>query len=245
MNKKVVALLGSSSTAGKGQAYDWIAELRRRRQNGEFRFYNFGVGGDLAYNALQRLSRVLASHPGMVIVWIGANDALASVSKKMRRFFRVSKHLPVDPCPGWFAENVRGIAFRLKQEIPAKIALCSLAPIGEDLSSTNPFQSELNRRVEEYSAIIRAAALDHGVHYIPVYETMAAEVRKAPKRSFTEFRFAPFYRDAFRALILRKSTDEIAQMNGWTFHTDGVHLNRRGALIVADLVQRFLDEGRS
>jgi hypothetical protein len=48
MNKNVVAFLGSSSTAGKGQAYDWIGELRRRTQNGGFHFYNFGVGADLA-----------------------------------------------------------------------------------------------------------------------------------------------------------------------------------------------------
>jgi lysophospholipase L1-like esterase len=179
-----------------------------------------------------------------VIVWIGANDALGSVSEKVRRFFRVWKHLPMEPSTGWFAENVRGIASRLKQEASAKIALCSLAPIGEDLSSTNPFQKELNRHVEEYSAIIRNVALNQGVHYIPEYETIAAEVRKAPNRAFTEFRFAPFYRDAFRSLILRKCADEIAQMNGWSFHTDGVHLNRRGGLIVADLVQRFLDEDR-
>ncbi|MEY9577725.1 hypothetical protein ABIE88_005301 [Bradyrhizobium diazoefficiens] len=28
--QKTVACLGSSSTAGKGQAFDWIAELRAR-----------------------------------------------------------------------------------------------------------------------------------------------------------------------------------------------------------------------
>jgi hypothetical protein len=31
-------------------------------------------------------------------------------------------------------------------------------------------------------------------------------------------------------------------MNGWRFHTDGVHLNSRGAMIVADHVQEFIDE---
>jgi hypothetical protein len=118
------------------------------------------------------------------------------------------------------------------------------APIGEDLSSTDPFQTELNRHLEEYSGIIRSVALEEGVHYIPVYETMAAKISKTPGQAFSNFRFLSFYRDAFRALILRKSTDEIAQMNGWSFHTDGVHLNRRSGWIVAELVQRFLDEAR-
>ena len=39
--------------------------------------------------------------------------------------------------------------------------------------------------------------------------------------AFTSFRFLPFYRDAFRVLILHKSPDEASQMNGWNFHTDG------------------------
>jgi hypothetical protein len=31
-------------------------------------------------------------------------------------------------------------------------------------------------------------------------------------------------------------------MNGWRFHTDGVHLNSRGGMLAADLVQGFLDK---
>jgi hypothetical protein len=30
-------------------------------------------------------------------------------------------------------------------------------------------------------------------------------------------------------------------MNGWRFHTNGVHLNSRSGMIVADLVQEFID----
>ena len=58
----VVACLGSSSTAGRGQAFDWIAELKRRPRNQRVRFHNFGVGGDLAYNALERLPKVRRRH---------------------------------------------------------------------------------------------------------------------------------------------------------------------------------------
>jgi lysophospholipase L1-like esterase len=77
----IMACLGSSSTAGKGQAYDWIGELRRRPRNKGVSFLNFGVGGDLAYNALQRLPAVLSCHPSKVVVLIGGNDVLALVSK--------------------------------------------------------------------------------------------------------------------------------------------------------------------
>ena len=113
-NAAIVACLGSSSTAGKGQAFNWISELERRDCNKRFRFRNFGVGGDFAYNALQRLPSVLACRPERVVVWVGGNEVLAVVSKKVRLFFRISKRLPNEPSPEWFRENLQTIVHRLK-----------------------------------------------------------------------------------------------------------------------------------
>ena len=241
----IVACLGSSSTAGKGQAFNWIAELERRPHNQRLQFHNYGVGGDLAYNALQRLSGVLKSRPQKVIVWVGGNDALAMVSTKMRRFYKVTKHLPAEPTLEWFRENLQTIARRLKAETSASIALCSLAPIGEAPASTVPFQSELNRRIEQCSATVREIAQQEKTSYIAISEALLIEIQRSPGRAFTSFRFFPFYRDAFRTLVLRKTPDEIAQRNGWRFHSDGVHLNSRSGMIAANLVQQFLDQKES
>jgi lysophospholipase L1-like esterase len=216
-------------------------ELQRRFGEGRFAFRNFGVGGDLAYHALQRLSYVIASHPKKIVVFIGGNDVLALVSTKARRFFQISKRLPRDPSPEWFRENLQAIVLRVKSETLATIALCSLPPIGEDPASANPFQSELNRRVQEFSNIIRGIALQEGTDYIAIYETILEQIMTSPGRAFTEFRFLSFYRDAFRTLVLCKSPDEVARINGWSFHTDGVHLNSRSGLVVADLVQKFVE----
>jgi lysophospholipase L1-like esterase len=239
--RMIVACLGSSSTAGRGQAFDWISELKRKPGNRRVQFLNFGVGGDLAHNALERLPAVLACRPDKVVVWVGGNDVLALASAKMRRFFRISKHLPRAPSPDWFRENIEKIAHRLKAETPASVALCSLPPIGEDPASADPFQSEINRRIEEYSAIIRDVAERESCAYLGVYEVMLAQIRASPGRAFTSFRFVPFYRDAFRVLVLKRSPDEVAEMNGWRFHTDGIHLNSRGGMIAAELVQGFVD----
>lgn len=240
-NGTIVACLGSSSTAGKGQAFDFIGELKRRPRNSRFHFRNFGVGGDLAYNALQRLPDVLACRPEKVVVWVGANDVLALVSPKVRWFFRMSKRLPVEPSPEWFRENIHAIAHRLKKETKASVAFCSLPPIGEDPTSAVALQSELNRRIEEYSGTIRDVALKEDVAYIPLHEAMLAQIRASPGRAFTSFRFLPFYRDAFRVVVLRKTPDEVAQLNDWRFHSDGIHLNSRGGIIAADLIQQFID----
>jgi hypothetical protein len=112
------------------------------------------------------------------VVLIGGNDVLALVSTKARRFFRLSKRLPRDPSPEWFRENLQAILSRAKVETSAAIALCSLPPIGGDPMSTNPFQSELNRHIEEFSAVIRGIAQDEGTDYIALYEAMSAQVMK-------------------------------------------------------------------
>src|ERR1700756_5886956 len=74
---ETVACVGSSTTAAKG-TYRWIAELESRPQNGRFRFVNLGVGGDLSFNTVQHLDRVIALRPDRVIVLIGTNDIMAS-----------------------------------------------------------------------------------------------------------------------------------------------------------------------
>jgi hypothetical protein len=80
------------------------------------------------------------------------------------------------------------------------------------------------------------------IDYIGVYEAFVTQMKDTRRRSFSEFRFLPFHRDAFRTLVLRKSHDEVSRLNGWDFHTDGVHLNSRGGLIVADLVEKFIEK---
>jgi hypothetical protein len=58
--------------------------------------------------------------------------------------------------------------------------------------------------------------------------------------SLIGLRFRSMYH-AFRQFIQRQSLDKIARINGWQFHIDGLHLNSRGGMILADLVQKFLD----
>lgn len=98
-SKTIVACLGSSSTAGKGQAFDWIGTLAKRPANAHVEFRNFGRGGDLAYNALQRLPQVLDCKPSKIVVWIGGNDVLAMVFPKVRRLFYYEDLNPKFPLP--------------------------------------------------------------------------------------------------------------------------------------------------
>jgi lysophospholipase L1-like esterase len=237
---ETVACLGSSSTAGKGQAFDWIGELARRPRNARFDFQNFGVGGDLAYDALKRADTVLAVRPDRVIVWVGGNDALAMVSRKARRLFRIMKFAPRPASEMQFDECLRALVHRIKSS-GARVALCSLAPIGEAPTSDQLFQVGLNSAVRDLSVDIKRIAGDEVVEYIPIFEAFQAAIEAEPGRAFTEFPLLPLYRDAFRTMVLRMSADDVARLNGWRFHSDGIHLNRRGGMIAAELIQTYLD----
>jgi len=240
-NSMVVACLGASHTEAKG-SYDWIGDLQARPQNASIRFVNLGVGGDLAYSALRRLPTVIQCRPDRVVILVGTNDVVTATFRNARRFIGTWKRLPQEPSPEWYEENLRQIVRRLKNETTARVALCSLAVIGEDPESADLVQREVNRCIEDYSAIIKRVAREEGVAYIPFYERMHEQIVASPGRAFTAFRFLAMYRDAFKLLVLRRSLDEIGQQNGWRFHSDGIHLNSRSGKVLADLVQEFVAE---
>jgi hypothetical protein len=49
MNTRIVACLGSSSTAAHG-VNDWVGDVAKRPGNESWGFGRFAAGGDLAYN---------------------------------------------------------------------------------------------------------------------------------------------------------------------------------------------------
>lgn len=238
----MVACVGSSTAAARG-VFDWIEELERRPRNRRFRFVNRGVGGDVAYSTLRRLPKTIAVRPDKVVLIIGANDVLNRVFPHVQKVLGRWKRLPRESSPEWFRQNLESIVRKLKTSTSADIGLASLALIGEDPRSDHPEQAQLGRLVKEFSEIIQDVAKQEHVYYIPFYERFQEQVEADPGKPFTEFRFRSFFRDYYwRELVLRRSFDEIAELNGWKFHVDGVHLNTRGGMILADAVQAFLDE---
>jgi len=239
---ETVACLGSSTTAAKG-TYNWIDELVKRPQNSRFRFVNFGVGGDLSFNIARRLDPVIRMAPDRVIVLIGTNDILATIFPNFRRFTRAWKRVSQDPSPAHFKDNLELITDRLQQATHARIALSSVAPVGEALRSSDAVQLRLNDLVAAYNGIIADVSRSSGSYYIPFYECFRDQLaHSAIAKPFTRFSFAAFYRDyLFREMILRRSFDQISQRNGWELHIDGIHLNTKGGRILTDVVQQFLD----
>jgi lysophospholipase L1-like esterase len=236
---KTVVCFGASLTAGT-VSFDYLELLRARLSLAGFRFVNHGVNGDLAWNGLQRLDKVIAERPDFVSILIGTNDINATLSDRNRLRYLSFNHLSRDPTLGWYEENLRAIVTRLKKETPAKLALLSLAVIGEDL------EHEANRKVALYNEVIRRVAAEETIDYLPLHERMVAYLQEHEKdRADRPPRLE--YRDGLtnvgNALALHAtglSWDEVSRRNGLLLTTDCIHLNSIGAGMIADLIEAWL-----
>jgi len=236
---KTVVCFGASLTAGT-VSFDYLTLLRARSSLAGFRFINHGVNGDVAWNGLQRLDDVIAEKPDAVTILIGTNDVNATMSERNLLRYREFNHLPVDPTLPWYEENLRAIVARLKHETRARLALLSLAVIGEDL------EHEANRKVNLYNEVIRRVAGGEKLDYLPLHERMVAWLREHEgDRAQLPPRIE--YRDGLHhignAVALHASGlswDEVSRRNGLQLTTDGLHLNGVGAGMIADLVEGWL-----
>jgi len=238
---KTVVCFGASLTAGT-VSFDYLELLRVRPTLADFHFINHGVNGDLAWNGLQRLDQVIAERPDFVTILIGTNDVNAILSDRNRVRYLSFNHLPVDPTLPWYEENLRLIVIRLKQETTARLALLSLAVIGEDLDH------EANRQVERYNEVVRRVAQDEKIAYLPLHERMVAyllehEADRAQLPPRLEYRDG--LTNVGNAVALHAtglSWDEVSHRNGLLLTTDCLHLNGVGAGMIASLIEAWLNE---
>lgn len=192
---------------------------------------NAGVDGDLAVNALARVGAVLAWRPDVVVVLVGTNDVLATLSARRARVYRWWKRLADEPTPQRYHEALDAIVRRV-QEAGARCLLATLPPLGEDATST------AGQRLLAANEALRAVARAHGVDVVEVHDAIAAELaRRAPGGG----RALPAGDlDMVRAMVQRRllgwSFERIGGANGYRVLSDGVHLGEGAARLVGDLM---------
>ena len=79
-NRPVIVCFGDSLTAGLGvdpeQAFPADLQVLLDEANYPYRVVNAGVSGNTSKDGLDRIARVLARHPAVVVVEFGGNDGL-------------------------------------------------------------------------------------------------------------------------------------------------------------------------
>jgi len=201
-----------------------------------FRFINAGVAGDQAYYVLKRLDSVIAYQPDFIIILVGTNDVTAELSPSLARISRLTRKFPQPPSVQFYHDNMQRIVKTLIEKTSAKIALISLPVLGEDLASVS------NQRLMEYNAVLKKIAEGEQVSYLPVCECQEAYLKKAQQGSGRPYESGGML--SIKALachyLLRQSFDEISNKNHYLLLTDGMHMNSRGATLIADEVESFL-----
>ncbi len=229
----VIVCLGDSITHGIVST-DYVAMLQERFQ-ARCVFVNSGINGNLAFNLRARLHEdCLEYDPDFVTLLIGTNDVNSRSGGKALRNYQRFQGLDVEPDKAFYIENLRGILDALKARTSARVAILSLPVIGEDPDSAP------NRLAREYSADIKALAAEYGLAYLPLNEAQnaaidAKSVKENPARAKRWFLLNVL-------LMLRKSFDRIAEIQGRILTYDGLHMTTRGATMISELIGGWLDE---
>jgi len=231
---RLVVCLGASIVYGS-DSFNFVDLLKERLAPRGFRFVNAGVNGDLAYSVLQRLDAVTRVQPDFVVILVGTNDVMSTMSERAERRYVRAKGLPQRPTLNWYRENLEAIVSTLQQRTGAKIALSSLPVLGEDLTS------EPNRIIGRYNDAIKGVTEKYRVAFLPVYEAQAEYLRSAQRAPGRPFRgFGLMWKAILRHRVLGQSFDKISEKNGFLLTIEGIHMNSKGGTIIADQVEAFL-----
>lgn len=211
--KRVAVIFGASTIHGR-VGIDALPAVRARLQAWEI--VNAGHNGDTCAKLLARIEPVLACKPDAVVVETGGNDALQDKSAKD------------------FARDLTALVDRL-QLSGAQLALCSFQVTGDDL--TTP----LNRRLGEYTQVLRTLATERKLGYLPLRERMLAELQDHPGGSAWNGNLGMVLSSTLERHLLRRSVDEQSRRRGFLFNPDGLHLNTRGSRLLSEVIVEFLE----
>lgn len=231
-----VVCIGDSITLGL-VSHNYVKILEEELSGEGFSFINEGVNSELAYHVTRRMERIISYKPDYATVLIGTNDANSVLNDDIWKPSIKLLTLPEKPSLDFYRTCLREIVRRLLEETEAEVALLSIPPIGEADDEAKALCAGCN-------GIVKDTAEDFEVAYLPLFESMNEYIAMAgsPQRISHELYPLLTGKAVFQKYVLRRSYDEIAAENGLILHSDLLHLNSRGAGIIADLIGEFLTD---
>ena len=234
LNKKLVICIGDSITHGRiSQNY---VKILKNKLGTNYEFINAGLNSYLAWNVLERLDEIIECKPDIITILIGTNDVNAKLTLKNEKDYVKRMKLPQNPDHKWFCETLKEISKRLKMETSAQIAILTLPTIGEDLEG--PFFN----KTTHYSESIVEITDKMGVKALPLHKTMIEYLENDPGNPTYEYEKDRMYiiRSVVLHYFLRRSWDQIAEATGFKLHRDYLHMNTKGAIMIADLIESYI-----
>jgi lysophospholipase L1-like esterase len=238
VNRKIVMCIGDSITHGR-ISQNYIQILNQKLAD-KYEFINAGINSHLAWNVLERLPEIIECNPNFITILIGTNDVNATLSLSNKNDYIRRMKLPRDPDHEWFCETLKKILRHLKSETTAEIAVLTIPTIGESL--TSPYFA----LTEQYSKSIIEITKELRVESLPLHEKMVNYLKDNPGKPKYSYKKERMYilRSVFHHYFLRRSWDNIAYRAGFNLHRDYLHMNSRGALMIAELIEDYIHSVR-
>jgi lysophospholipase L1-like esterase len=226
-----IVFFGDSLTAGiPGASY--FDRLCRMLPDHEL--VNYARGGDSVIGAHERISRLGSDESfEMAFLWIGTNDVFVKVSRTfplIRRLLRQPWARSTDEFTRYYRSILDNLHCRAK-----RVNAVSPWFVGEDVDS------EWNRELEELSAEVKALSSAYeNVQYIDLRAVFRPQLVSTCVSRYVADGAIGVVRDA---LMFRDLTriDQISSQRRLQYTLDGVHLNGRGAEIVAGIFAEVVD----
>jgi acyl-CoA thioesterase I len=233
--KRLVACIGDSNTHGNS-GFNYVNWLKTNFESSGMEFCNAGYNSDLAWNVLQRLNPVIALNPEYIIIMVGTNDVIASLTRESAESYMQKKDLPQQPNSVFFTDSYRLIINRIREECNARIAVVSIPVIGENPGSV------ANQKAAAYNTLLKDLAYQYDLDYLPVFDEQISYLRKQgvdPRNGTAEESF-PITRAMMMRYILGISWDKISSVQGLYLTTDKLHMNSTGGKMIASRIEHFL-----
>ncbi|TGL64152.1 SGNH/GDSL hydrolase family protein [Leptospira sarikeiensis] len=235
--ERFVVFLGDSITHGT-VSYDYVQSLSEDPRLKHFTFVNEGINSRLTYQILEKVDDTIRLNPEHIFILIGTNDAKSALSEEEYTGYNSLWKLPEVPSITSYEKNLRKIVSSLKENTKAKIHLISLPVLGEVLNSI-----PLKRSVD-YSEIIKKIAEGSNSSYLPLNETLLAELQKHPDRPENIYtrNTVRLYWTIFKHYGFFQSWDQLSEQSNQLFMTDGIHMNSKSGKILEEMIRKDLNE---
>ncbi len=225
-----VIFYGNSLTEGiPGVGY--YRFLRKKLPN--HKLVNKGKGGDTVISLYRRMKRRGIKNHDISFIWIGTNDVLANVRKDYPIFKLLAGQI-------WskkdeeFEEYFRKIIELLNNK-SKKIFTIPPIFIGEDI------KNKWNKKLNKKSKIIKQVSKEYEkVEFIDIRKKIYPKLRKDTSKYIMKNTLKVIM-DYLRYKDIKRA-DKKSEKRGLQFTLDGVHLNSKGAKIVADIFYEKIKE---
>lgn len=232
IKKARIVFIGDSLTHGNISVN--FIKMIAKKLGKKYDYINAGMNAELAYNVLLRLESIIACKPDFITILIGTNDASAELKDIKDKKSIEMLNLPRKPDNNWYIKNLEKIISELKEKTDAKIAICSIPIMGEETSS------EAFKQSIDYSKTICEIANKHKINYLSINEKMIDYLKQNPSNPKYPHEKRLVEEAVYKHFLFRKSFDKISEGYGFSLLVDHVHINTKGAKIVADLIIDFI-----